>query len=76
LGHERKVTGMINNIYALAVKENDYATQSMLQWFIDEQVEEEKSAGDVVDQLKMVGDHPPSLMMLDRQLGERLAVEE
>jgi ferritin len=48
----------------------------MLQWFIDEQVEEEKSAGDVVEQLKMVGDHLPSLMMLDRQLGERSAVEE
>jgi ferritin len=71
LEHEQKVTGMINNLYALAVKENDYPTQVMLQWFIEEQVEEEKSAGDVVEQLKMIGDHIPSLLMLDRQLGAR-----
>lgn len=71
LEHEQKVTGMINNLYALAVKENDYPTQVMLQWFIEEQVEEEKSAGDVVEQLKMIGDHTHGLFMLDRQLGAR-----
>ena len=71
LGHEQKVTGMINAIYELAVKENDYPTQIELQWFITEQVEEEKSAGDIVEQLKMVGDHGPSLIMLDRALGAR-----
>jgi ferritin len=71
LEHEQKVTGMINNLYALAVKENDYPTQVMLQWFIEEQVEEEKSAGDVVEQLRMIGDHTQGLFMLDRQLGAR-----
>jgi ferritin len=71
LAHEQKVTGLINSIYELAVKENDYPTQIELQWFITEQVEEEKSAGDIVDQLKMVGDHGPSLIMLDRALGAR-----
>jgi ferritin len=71
LAHEQKVTGLINSIYELAVKENDYPTQIELQWFITEQVEEEKSAGDIVDQLKMVGDHGPSLIMLDRDLGAR-----
>jgi ferritin len=71
LAHEQKVTGLINDIYDLAVKENDYPTQIELQWFITEQVEEEKSAGEIVDQLKMIGDHGPSLLMLDRALGAR-----
>jgi ferritin len=71
LEHEQKVTSLINSIYELATKENDYPTQVELQWFITEQVEEEKSAGDIVDQLKMVGDHGPSMLMLDRALGAR-----
>jgi ferritin len=71
LAHEQKVTGLINSIYELAVKENDYPTQVELQWFITEQVEEEKSASDIVEQLKLVGDHGPSLIMLDRALGAR-----
>jgi ferritin len=71
LEHEQKVTGMINRIYDLAVKENDYPTQIEMQWFVTEQVEEEKSASDIVDQLKMVGDHGPSLIMLDGHLGAR-----
>ena len=71
LAHERKVTGMINDIYALAQKENDYAVQSALQWFIDEQVEEEKSALEIVRQLKMIGDETTPLLMLDSKLGAR-----
>jgi ferritin len=71
LEHEQKVTGMINRIYDTAVKENDYPTQIELQWFISEQVEEEKSAAEIVEQLKMVGEHGPSLIMLDRALGAR-----
>jgi ferritin len=71
LGHERKVTGLINRLYELALKENDYATQMELQWFVTEQVEEEDNAGRVVAQLKRVGDQPMGLLMLDRQLGER-----
>jgi ferritin len=68
---EQKVTGLINRLYELAVKENDYPTQIELQWFITEQVEEEKSASDVVELMKAIGDHGPSLIMADSQLGAR-----
>jgi ferritin len=76
LEHERKVTGMINRLYELALIEKDYAAQVELQWFITEQVEEEQDAGQVVEQLTRVGDQPMGLLMLDRQLGEREAGEE
>ena len=69
--HEEKVTAMINKLYELAIKEKDYPTQIMLEWFITEQLEEEKSAGDILEQLKMVGDSPVSLIMMDRQLAAR-----
>jgi ferritin len=71
LEHEREVTRMINNLYALTQKENDYASQIELQWFITEQVEEEKSAGGIVEQLKMIGDNKSNLIYIDRQLGMR-----
>jgi ferritin len=71
LAHEKKVTAMINKIYALAVKENDYATQVELQWFIKEQVEEEKDAFAIVEQLKVIGEKGTALYMLDHQLGKR-----
>ena len=69
LEHEQKVTAMINELYGLAVRENDYASQTFLQWFVTEQVEEEKNAGDVVETLKMVGDTSEALFLLDRELG-------
>ncbi len=69
--HERRVTESIHKLYALAVKENDYASQVLLQWFVTEQVEEEKSAGLIAEQFKMIGESKPSLIMLDRQLGKR-----
>jgi ferritin len=69
--HEQKVTGMIHNIYRLAIEEKDYAANTMLQWFVDEQVEEEKSAQEVVDNLEMIGDNKMGLFMLDRGLGQR-----
>lgn len=71
LAHEQKVTSLINALYSLAIKENDYATQVELQWFIKEQVEEEKNATEILDQLKLVGDSGTPLFMLDRQLGAR-----
>ena len=71
LEHERKVTGMINKIYSLAREESNYAVQSALQWFIDEQVEEEKSALEIVQQLKMISDETTPLLMLDSKLGSR-----
>lgn len=71
LEHEQKVTGMINDLYSLSATENDYASQTFLQWFITEQIEEEKNAGDVVENLKMVGDKSEALFLLDRELGRR-----
>ena len=71
LEHEQKVTSLIHNLYALAVKENDYATQVMLQWFIDEQVEEEKNASTIVEQVKMIEAKGSAILYLDHELGER-----
>jgi ferritin len=75
LQHERKVTALINQLYQLALKENDYATQALLQWFITEQVEEEKNAGQIVEQLKMTGGNPSALLLLDRELAGRGSAE-
>jgi len=73
LDHERKVTASIHKLYELAGEQKDYATQIQLQWFIDEQVEEEKTAEEILNQLKMVGAKPHLVFMLDRKLGERQA---
>ena len=75
LEHEQKVTAMINDLYALAIQEKDYASQIFLQWFITEQVEEEDSASQIVETLKMIGDKGHALLMLDRELGGRGAGE-
>lgn len=71
LEHEEMITASINKLYELAVKENDYATQIFLQWFISEQVEEEKNASDIIHQLKMIDAHGTAVLMLDKQLGKR-----
>ncbi len=71
LGHEQKITGRINKIYSVASKEADYASQVFLQWFLTEQVEEEKTASDILEMLKMAGDNRNALMMIDRSLGSR-----
>ena len=72
LSHEKKVTAMINNLYELALKEKDYAAQVFLQWFINEQVEEEANATQIVAQLKMIGDKSVGgLFQLDHTLGHR-----
>jgi ferritin len=73
LEHEQKVTSLINKLYELAVKEKDYAAQFFLQWFINEQVEEEKNATEILNMLEMIGDSPVSVIMADRQLGARKA---
>lgn len=69
--HEGKVTALINRLYELALKETDYPTQVMLQWFINEQVEEEKNAAQIVDILRMVGGQPQGLFQVDRMLAAR-----
>jgi ferritin len=71
LEHEQKVTGLINQLYELGLEENDYPTQVMLQWFIDEQVEEEKNATGIVETLRLAGDKGQALIMMDRALGRR-----
>ncbi|MFC1687346.1 ferritin [Patescibacteria group bacterium] len=75
LEHEKKVTGLINSLYELAISENDYPFQSLLKWFIDEQVEEEKSASDIIEKIKLAGSEGPSILMLDQELGSRKVVE-
>lgn len=73
LAHEQLVTRLIHDLYAMAVKENDYATQVELQWFVQEQVEEEKTAKEIIQQLKWVGDKNTALFMLDQKMGGRTA---
>lgn len=69
--HEKYITGRINSIYDLAVAEKDYATQERLNWFVKEQVEEEASASEMLETIKMVGDKPGSLIYLDRHAAKR-----
>jgi ferritin len=71
LEHECHVSRLINQLYELAVRENDYPTQVHLQWFITEQVEEEKVASNIVEQLKMIGERGDALLLLDRELAKR-----
>ncbi|NIP44838.1 MAG: ferritin [candidate division Zixibacteria bacterium] len=69
--HEQKVTGLIHKLVDLANKEKDHATRSFLNWFVDEQVEEEASTKMIADRLKVIGDSKPGLFMLDRELAGR-----
>jgi len=71
LAHERIVTGKIHKLNGLALQENDYATSAHLQWFITEQVEEEATAEEILNQIKMVEGKPGSLFYIDRHLGKR-----
>ena len=72
LAHERKITASINALHALAGEEKDVSAQIFLQWFINEQVEEEKNASTIIEQLKMSGDQSFGLLFMDRHvLGER-----
>ena len=68
LAHEQKVTASIKAIYEVALKEGDQATQIALQWFISEQVEEEKNAADAIEQIKMAGDLPFGQLFLDQHI--------
>jgi ferritin len=68
--HEQKVTAWIHELMNLATKEKDYATASMLQWFVNEQVEEEANTSEIVAKLGMIGDRGP-ILLLDHHLGKR-----
>lgn len=75
LAHEEKVTASINGLYELAEKAKDYPTQIQLQWFIAEQVEEEKTFGELVARLRMAGDSGSALFFIDRELAGRTTAE-
>ncbi len=68
LEHERKITKLINELNKVAIDENDFATQAHLQWFISEQVEEEATAEDILNQIKMVDCKPGSMFYIDRHI--------
>lgn len=73
--HEQKVTALINNLYSLALDDKDFASQSMLKWFIDEQVEEEQNASDIINNLKLLNGNNYGLFMLDKDLATRVYVQ-
>lgn len=72
LEHEKFITASINERMDLAISERDHATQIFLQWYVNEQVEEEENDNDIIAQLKLIGDNPQGLMMLDRELATRM----
>ncbi len=75
LGQEMEVTGQINEIFQLAQEEKDFATLEFLGWFLTEQVEEEKSAQDMVDLLKLAGGSVEALLRIDSEAGQRSSEE-
>ncbi len=74
-GHEQEVTGMINNLANIAISERDHATASMLNWFVDEQVEEEANSSEIAEKLKLIGESKEGLFMLDKELSIRVFVD-
>ena len=69
--HEKFITGKINELTTIAREEKDYASEPILAWFSDEQIEEEATTGKIADELEMVGEDKSGLLMLDRELGGR-----
>jgi ferritin len=69
--HEVKVTGLINDLVNLSIKEKDHATNNFLQWYVKEQVEEEASTDEIVQKLNLVGNDKNGLFMLDKDLAAR-----
>ena len=73
LSHEKKVTQWIYQIYEMAVQEKDHATHVFLQWFITEQVEEEKNAQDNLDQIVLIGDDKAALFVIDQNFSKKMS---
>ncbi len=71
LAHEKFISGKINDLTTIAREEKDYASEPLLAWFTDEQIEEEASAGKIADELAMIGEDKSALLMLDRELATR-----
>ena len=75
LKHEIYVTGLINNVVSVAEEVKDRATMSYMNWFVDEQVEEEANAKEIIDKLKLIGDDKSALYLLDKDLAARVFVQ-
>lgn len=73
--HELKVTGLINNLVNISIEEKDHASNNFLQWFVAEQVEEEASVDEIVSELKFIENDKQAIMMLDRELRQRVFVD-
>jgi ferritin len=76
LAHEQHITGKINQLTALAIQKSDHATQVFLQWFINEQVEEEKTVRDIIHDIKRVANSPDGIFLIDRELASRAAASD
>lgn len=74
LEHEQHVTAGINKLYKIAIEENDFAAQIFLQWFVNEQMEEEASASEIIGKMKLIGDRGVDLLYLDTELSARVFV--
>jgi ferritin len=74
--HEQQVTKSIDDVYGLALEDKDYASQVFLEWFITEQVEEEKSSSYILESVRRVEDNQAALVILDRELGQRRPEDE
>ena len=72
LEHERFITRSINDLTDLAIAEKDHATRIFLEWYVTEQVEEENNDNEIIAQLKLIKDNSQGLMMLDRELAQRM----
>ena len=75
LAHERKMTAWLNDLSDFAFQEKDHATYNLLQWYVTEQVEEEATLGQIIDQIKIVGDNGHGLLTIDKELALRTFVD-
>ncbi len=76
LNHEEMISGLINDLVNVAIAEKDHATNNFLQWFVAEQVEEEATAGGIVDKLNLIGKDSAGLFALDIEMGKRIESAE
>ena len=74
LAHEQKMTERLNYVMDLAIKNRDHATNTLMQWFITEQVEEESSVTDIFQKFKLVGNDGSGMYMIDSELAKRLPI--
>jgi ferritin len=75
LAHEEYITDRINKIMDVAIAESDYASRSFLDWFVDEQVEEEANVNEILDTLRLIDGKGNGLFMLDREMKQRVFVD-